>query len=98
MLIVGTAVIGLRYGWIAATISETDVITRYAHKYLSDHGSGAQLTDCVAVPEDALSDIWLVVRCRPKDVNESYDYHINRLGGLEYEARPRPATLREPQT
>ena len=37
------AVIGLRLGWISATLTETEVIERYASAYLQEAGQGAAI-------------------------------------------------------
>ena len=61
--------LGFRWGWIATTTTQTDVIEVYAQRYLADRtrdgtGEGARLTDCVAYPgPDA--GIWLHVVCKP---------------------------------
>ncbi|MBW4707892.1 hypothetical protein KX928_08850 [Roseobacter sp. YSTF-M11] len=83
LLITGLAVWGFRLGWIAATITETDVITTYAKRYLEAAGPGAALSDCVAYPGRDRG-VWLVVRCGPDPSGSGgrYEYHVNRLGGL----------------
>ncbi|NNE53645.1 MAG: hypothetical protein HKN30_14740 [Sulfitobacter sp.] len=96
LLVLGFALVGLRYGWIAATITETDVINRYAARYIKERGGDAALADCVAYPGQAGSGIWLVVRCTP-DAGEPATYRVNRLGGLEQGAA-RPPAPQEPQT
>jgi hypothetical protein len=98
LLLVGCALVGLRYGWIAATITETDVITHYAQRYLQEHGEGAALSDCMAVPGDNLPGIWIVVRCHPQDLSEKYEYYVNRLGGYECGAWPENRMLLGPRT
>jgi hypothetical protein len=93
------ALIGLRWGWIAATITETDVIGRYAAHYVASEGEGAEMSDCVGIPGHDLPGIWIVVRCRPNAGRDSAgrDYFVNRLGGFEYGESPQPARW-EPQT
>lgn len=86
ILVLGTGLLGLRWGWIAAHTTEADVINRYAQKYIEDRtrdgtGQGAEPTDCVAYPgEDP--GIWLSVVCGPdpKDLSRSYEYQVDRLG------------------
>lgn len=68
-----------RLGWIAATITETDVIHTYAQRYLAEAGADARLTDCTALP-GGHSGIWIVVRCVGPEAR--YDYPVNRFGRL----------------
>lgn len=98
LLLVGCGLVGLRYGWIADTITETDVITHYAQRYLQEHGDGAALSDCVAVPGGEIPGIWVVVRCHPQGVAQRYEYYVNRLGGYEYGERPLGQVLSGPRT
>lgn len=97
---------GFRMGWIAATITETDVINTYAQKYLADRaerGSGEPpaATDCVAYPGQT-QGIWLVVSCGSEsaDAGARYEYHVNRFGGLEFQGMPNPLrpAPRSPET
>lgn len=74
-----------RLGWIAANLTETDVITAYAQQYLEDRardgtGDGAAISDCFAYPgEDA--GIWLHVLCGPPDdPSRQYEYEVDRWG------------------
>ena len=100
LVTLGCAIFGLRMGWIAATISETDVITHFAAKYVNDHGGDARVTDCVAYPTDSIPGIWILVRCAPMGALENYDYYVNRFGGLEHGDWPAELkiTPQEPQT
>ena len=92
--------LGFRWGWIATTTTQTDVIEVYAQRYLADRtrdgtGEGARLTDCVAYPgPDA--GVWLHVVCKPMppDPAPSYEYEVNRLGQL---VRARTAHSKEPR-
>lgn len=86
------AVMGLRLGWIAATLTETDVINRHAAIYLSE--GGASETDCFAFPSQTRG-IWIVVRCTSHLDTPSMivEYHVNRLGGLEYSGPPKRGSL-----
>ena len=95
---VAAALVGLRYGWIATQITETDVITHYAQKYLSDHGASARLEDCVARPGQSARGVWIVVSCQPEGVQGRYEYHVNRFGALSFGTRPMHASVLEPQT
>ncbi|MEL0436002.1 hypothetical protein [Phycobacter sp. K97] len=97
------AVIGLRYGIQRQGLTETDVITLYAQRYLADHaGSGrpaaAQVTDCFAHPGSGAWS-WLVVTCRPKGggAGEIYRYEVNVLGGLIGFSGPDTAGLPQPE-
>ncbi len=97
VLITVFALIGLRLGWIAATITETDVINRFAELYVQTQGGDAALRDCAAI-SGRDPGIWIVVRCTPQGTDETYEYHVNRLGGFEYSAQPQRPVLMEPQT
>ncbi|SPF80565.1 hypothetical protein [Pseudoprimorskyibacter insulae] len=84
----------LRLGWIAANLSETDVIDIYANQYLEDRrrdgtGEGAQKSDCLAYPGE-IRGIWFVVACGPKpfDAARHYEYHVNRFGALQFSGGP----------
>ncbi|MCV3272493.1 hypothetical protein [Roseobacter sinensis] len=79
LLILAGAVWAFRWGWIAATITETDVITSYAQRYLKEAGADAQLTDCAARP-GRQAGVWLVVRCLGP--GGRYDYPVDRFGRL----------------
>ncbi|WP_323770098.1 hypothetical protein [Antarctobacter sp.] len=74
-----------RLGWIAANLTEGDVIAAYAQRYLKDRArdgtaTGARISDCVAYPgEDA--GIWLRILCGPSgDPFRQYQYEVDRLG------------------
>ena len=95
LLTLAAAIYVFRLGVIAATITETDVINRYAQEYLRDAGAGASLTDCHARPGTAEPGSWIVVVCAGPDGRRSY--HVNRFGGLEYRDRPAPSPT-APQT
>lgn len=86
------AVYGFRWGYIVANITETDVISGYAAVYLEEHGIGARLSDCAGFPGNS-AQVWIVVRCHATGdgVDRVYEYHANRLGGLEYSGPPKGA-------
>ena len=86
-LTLAVGVYALRLGWVAATITETDVIERYAAVYVGE--TGAARTDCRAVPGQG-GAVWLVVICGPVpfDPARHYEYHANRLGGLVFQGGP----------
>ena len=70
------ALLAFRYGWIAATITETDVINAMANRYLTqDGGAEAQVTDCVGLAGQ-MDGAWITVRCG------AFSYHVNRFGRL----------------
>ena len=70
------ALVAFRYGWIAATITETDVINAMANRYVTqDGGSGASAGDCVGLAGQ-VAHAWLTVRCGDTV------YHVNRFGRL----------------
>lgn len=76
-LAVLTVVAGLllfRQGWIAAHMTETDVINHYAARYVADHGGSR--TDCIALPGRA-DDVWIEVRCGATVI-----YPVDRAGRL----------------
>ncbi len=94
LLILSAAAMGLRLGWIRATITESDVIAKYAQRYVDSHGPDARLSDCVGLSGESLPEIWpriwIMIRCGPpaNGQGESYVYYVNRLGGFEYGERP----------
>lgn len=87
ILILAGAVWAFRWGWIAATITETDVINTYTQRYLAEGGATARLTDCTAVPGQQ-TGVWIVVRCLGTEAR--YDYPVDRFGRLV--SVPVPAT------
>jgi hypothetical protein len=78
LLTLAGALYAFRLGWIAATITETDVINAYALEYLQTAGPDARATDCVARP-GAQRGVWLVVSCGEAP---RYDYPVDRFGRL----------------
>ncbi|MCC1492287.1 hypothetical protein [Cognatishimia sp. F0-27] len=110
LLVVATALLGFRWGWIAATITETDVINAYAQRYLEDRardgtGAGASVGDCVAYPGEERG-VWLVVSCgpTPRDLSRHYAYYVNGIGQMVKGWGPHSEGMvpgsggREPQT
>ncbi|MFP7570810.1 hypothetical protein [Marivita sp. S2033] len=70
------ALMAFRYGWIAATITETDVIEAMAHRYATqDGGPDARASDCVGLAGQ-VDGAWITVRCADTA------YHVSRLGRL----------------
>ena len=78
LLLVLSGVWAFRLGWIAATISETDVIAAFAARYVAAQGSPAQATDCSAQPGQARG-VWIVVTCGAPGAG-SVVYAVDRLG------------------
>ncbi len=87
LLTLGVGLYGLRLGWLAASITETDVINTYAARYvaaqkLADPESAASVLDCIAVPGDARG-VWLIVICGSGGCGPAYsEFHVNRFGGF----------------
>lgn len=79
LLILGVALYGLRSGWLAARMTETDVINHYAAAYVAEGPEGARLTDCVAVP-GKVAPVWIIVRCGQGE--EARQYPVDRQGRL----------------
>ena len=92
---VAVAAWAFRWGWIAVTLTETDVITKYTALYLQESGSGARLTDCTAQP-GAVGPVWILVTCVTKDQTR-YDYPVDRFGRLLH-IEVQPAPMEQPQT
>ncbi len=86
-LVAALGVWAFRLGWIAATLTETDVILAYSARYLEEAGTGARLTDCTAQP-GTVKRIWILVTCIGAD-GVRYDYPVDRFGRLiEFDAQP----------
>jgi hypothetical protein len=70
------ALLAFRYGWIAATITETDVINAFAQRYVTeDGGEDARISDCVGLAGQ-IDGAWITVRCG------DFWYHVNAFGSL----------------
>lgn len=70
------ALLAFRYGWIAATITETDVINAFAKRYVTQDGrADARAGDCVGLAGQ-INGAWITVRCG------EISYHVNRFGRL----------------
>jgi len=68
-------VMALLYGKEIAELSETEVITHYAERYVVESANpNARMTDCHAVP--GTDNVWIIVRCA------GHEYAVNRFGGL----------------
>lgn len=65
-----------RYGWIAVTLTETDVINAVAQRYITqDGGADARASDCVGVPGQ-IAGAWITVQCG------ALLYHVNQFGSV----------------
>lgn len=80
LLMVLSSIWAFRLGWIAATITETDVITAYSARYLQEYGPAAKATDCTARPGRARG-VWIVVTCVGAQTGHN-EYAVDRLGRL----------------
>ncbi len=57
------ALFAYRQGYIAANLTETDVINQYAAQYVAEHQG--LYADCTANPGNP--PVWLVITCAPDD-------------------------------
>ncbi|MDW3222302.1 MAG: hypothetical protein R8G34_05340 [Paracoccaceae bacterium] len=80
VLVMAMGIWAFRWGWIAAAITETDVINTYASRYLSEAGASARLTDCAATPGDHVG-VWITVNCVDPS-GARYDYAVDKFGRL----------------
>ncbi len=94
-LVASLSLVVFRYGWIAATITETDVIETYTQLYLDTYADTAQATDCTAQPAPRLP-VWIIVTCIAAD-GTRVDYPVDRLGRLR-EVAPSPPRGDRPNT
>lgn len=94
LLVVLVGLWAFRQGWVAATISETDVIEAWTAYYISEE-AGARRSDCSARP-GRTDDVWLLVTCLHAD-GRRFDFPTDRLGRLvpASDASPAPEA---PQT
>ena len=76
-LLIFVALVGLRFGYRTATLTETDMILAAAADYTARTG-GAE-TDCLARPADTH---WLTITCG------SEIYHASRIGRLTRSVAP----------
>jgi hypothetical protein len=94
LLVVALALWAFRWGWIAATISETDVIETWTSHYVA-HTPGGRATDCTGQP-GRQSGIWILVSCVHAG-GQRVDYPVDRFGRLR-ELAPKPQTGLAPET
>lgn len=84
ILLALAAFLGAREGWRVATLTEVDLIKRYAGRYLeaarARGASGPRLTDCFALPS-ARTDGWIDVHCAAPD-GIAHRYEVSRSGRL----------------
>lgn len=76
-LTVAAGYLGLQLG---QPVTETEIITRYAAAYVDEQGRGAQLSDCLATPNQR-ADVRLVVRCTHPE-GTVYSYYAGPRGEL----------------
>lgn len=83
LLVLGVAVVVGRAGYVWANLTESDVIEKYAARYVaSSPFEGAVRTDCVARP-GVDRGVWISVACAPGgDATRGVVYHVSRFGGL----------------
>lgn len=98
VLVLCTALLGYRQGWLAANMTETAAIELMVGRYIDEAGAEARPSDCWAQPG---AQSWLVVRCERDGLR--WDYHVNRFGGLERrfgpgEGGPLTRQTKEPRT
>lgn len=94
-LVLALGIWGFRLGWIAATLTETDVILAYTARYLETQGANAEPTDCSARPGRDAS-VWVLVTCVAQD-GARYVYPVDRFGRL-LEMKPDAGTPAQPRT
>ena len=83
LLVLFGAIQAFRLGWIAANLSESEVIEAYVIRYAEEVGIAPQDAPCIATPGDLH---WIIVRCgEPGDI---WEYRVNRWGGLDSLVRP----------
>lgn len=81
-LVVLTLVGGLlmyRQGFVAANMTETDVINHYAAIYVAEGPEGAKVSNCAARPGDT-ENVWLIVSCG--GAAHVVQYRVDRFGRL----------------
>lgn len=77
-----TVVAGLlvfRQGYVAANMTETDVINHYAAIYVAKGPEGAKVSDCAARPGDTEA-VWLIISCG--GAAHIVQYRVDRFGRL----------------
>ena len=94
VLVLALSIWGFRLGWIAATLTETDVILTYTARYLETQGETAEPTDCSARPGGDTS-VWILVTCVAPD-GTRHDFPVDRFGRL-LEIKPDAGSAAKPR-
>ena len=94
-LVLALAVWAFRLGWIAATLTETDVIKTWSARYLVEDPDTRRLSDCTARP-GRMSQVWIIVSCIDR-AGMRHDYPVDRWGRL-LEISPAQAEPAAPRT
>lgn len=84
-LAAAVAGIGLMLGGRFVGTTETEVIERYAARYLAEAGAGAVRSDCVARPAQS-EGLWLVVACDLRG-GARFEYFVDAYGRLAHANR-----------
>ena len=87
VLAILAAGIGFTLGQRQTTLTETDVITGYAARYVAE--TGGEPIDCAAVPGQGA--VWLVIRCGRQGLS-------GRVFEVDREGRLVSASVGEPST
>ena len=74
-LTVIAALLAYRQGYIAANLTETDVINQYAAQYVANHQG--LYADCTAQP--GTPPVWLIITCVP-DGGTAITYLVDKAG------------------
>ncbi|WP_294608183.1 hypothetical protein [Roseovarius sp.] len=84
-LVAAVAGIGLMLGGRSVGTTETEVIDRFATRYLAEAGVGAARSDCAARPAQS-EGLWLVVACDMRG-GARYEYFVDGYGRLAHANR-----------
>lgn len=84
-LVAAVAGIGLMLGGRSVGTTETEVIERFAARYLAEAGAEAALSDCTARPAQS-EGLWLVVACDLRG-GSRYEYFVDAYGRLAHANR-----------
>lgn len=69
-----------RFGWQVIHLTETDVINRYAARYIDEAGPDASAADCAALPAE-MRGVWITLHCAAPG-GAPVIYQITRFGTL----------------
>jgi hypothetical protein len=94
-------VFGLRAGWYIVSLSETDVIKKYAALYVNG-ANGRRSEDCSAIPGGD-SGAWIIVTCGRQSCGADLlapvsEYYVNRWGSFMHGGDSRCRHNRAPET